>query len=483
MGQAAPDVAPGAGPQPGAGDRRPGQGDRRPRGPRIPGAPPADDARPGVQPPGPGAAAPIAPPAEVPPAPPPAPRRVEPPPPAPAPRPPEPVVRPQGDVPAGDRIWLYPEKLNLAPQQDTTHALYRSMMNINRQWLQDGEVRRMSWGRAASIPIIGGLIGGMLKPFAARGSVDVGGKLSPLPPGMAPDQVSKLIHGGKFVAPTGTEYLTGAMQNIGIAGAIAGVLSPIVSGIRRVTGENAFSQFARFANRREDRGLLSRIIHGGESRVMKWLFFREDRDTRQIHRLFDQINQSGDLAWQDLNRLNIGSRDRINNLIAAGVMEEMKAQMIAEHNMQLSPKEMDRINRMHENFRMAQRIFDAKIPTAGQRRIYIDAILPDLLRRREQNLWTQQTVGLAGVGAAKAAGIALLGHVFTFANIDALARGAFGLATQAWEWGYKTTSRVVQPGVVYASKIPGNIVSWADYIAKGNYLPDAVQKIPAWNTP
>lgn len=256
--------------------------------------------------------------------------------------PPQPVAqpaKPEGPDQTGDRIWLYPETVDITPQADTRHALYRAMMNTNRQWLQDGEVRRMSIGRAAAIPLIGGIVGGVLKHFGGPKDTPVG----------ATPQLSEL---------TGN-----VLQNTTLGGIIAGVLSPIASGVRRLTGENAFSQFARFANRREDRGILSRLVHGAESRALKWLFLREDRDTTQLLRILDQ--------GTDVNRINIGSRARLNDLMAAGVMAEMKAQMVAEHNIQLSSKEQDRIKRWHDAFRLSQRIFDAKIPTAGQREIYI----------------------------------------------------------------------------------------------------------------
>lgn len=486
-------------PQPGLGGPRPA---------RPGGAPPDGDARPGR--PGPGLpgpgglpgldAAPGAPPIPVV-----APAVVAPPAPAPRPpdrdrqprqadrpRPPEPQVQPEGPEQTGDRIWLYPETVNITPAADTRHALYRSMMNINRQWLQDGEVRRMSIARASAIPIIGGLVGGLLKPFAARGYYDVtlpGGVASrvPRPPGFPPASTVGL--GGSkidYIPPTTAETLVGAAQNVGVAGLIAGVLSPIASGLRRLTGENAFSQFARFANRREDRGLISRLAHGAESRLLKWLFLREDRDTAQLLRIMDQ--------GTDVNRINIGSRERLNNLISAGVMAEMKAQMVAEHNIQLSQKETDRINRWHDAFRLSQRIYDAKIPTPGQRQIYINDILPDLLRNRERALYAQQTTALAGIGAVKAAGIALLGHVFAFENIHRLALAAGDVAKGVYNWGYKTVANVAQPAGIHLAQIPDNIANWAAYITgTGAYagygargpgsVPNTLMGLPSMPTP
>lgn len=355
--------------------------------------------------------------------------------PAPAPVPPvEPREPRQQPVPVpaepntlqGDRKYLYRETENLAPN-DTRGPLYDAMRRLNAQWLDNGEVRRMSIARASAVPIIGGILGGILKPAF-----------------------------GGTVPATVPEYLVGATENIGIAGAVAGVLSPIVSGLRRLTGENAFSQFARFANRREDRGLLSRLVHGAESRALKFLFLREDRDTQQLLRIFDQRT--------DVNAINIGSRDRLNNLMAAGVMAEMKAQMIAEHNIQLSEKETARVNRFHDAFRMAQRIYEAKIPTPGQRQIFVNDILPDLMMCRERGLYAGQTAALAAISAGKAAGLALLGHVFAFDNIQRLALAAGDVAKGVWEWGYKTVANVAQPAAIHVAQIPGNIQGWAEYI-------------------
>lgn len=292
-------------------------------------------------------------------------RRAEPRPgprPEPAPRAPGPenqdqVERAQPNPVTGrTETYLYPAELNLA--QKTGDSVDRALLNMNRVLLGEGEVRRMSIGRAAL-------------PFAV--ALGAGGAAA-----------------GRLA------------EALPLAGEVTAVLSPMASGVRRIMGENAFSQFARFANRREDRGIFSRIFHGAESRVLKWLFFREDRDTRQLMRLFDQN--------ADPNQLRIGSRDRINDLITAGVMAELKAQMIAEHNIQISPKEDEKIKRMHDAYAYAKRIFQAKIPTPGQREIFVNEILPDLLRGREQRLWLQQTLGLGAVGAGKAMVTVLLGN-------------------------------------------------------------------------
>lgn len=440
--QPRPDARPGGRPRgggPGAPIGGPGGGGPGGPGGGLPGA----EVRPGpavvVPPP--------APPLEVRPAPPPAPPRIE---------QPRPVQAPaeQPNTLQGDRKYLYRETENLAPN-DTRGPLYDAMRRLNAQWLDKGEVRWMSIARVSAIPIIGGIIGGILKPFQARGWMEM-----PVPVGAKPilkPFTGVLEHGAKFVPPSTTEYLIGAVGNIGIAGAVAGVLSPIVSGLRRLTGENAFSQFARFANRREDRGLLSRLVHGAESRALKFLFLREDRDTQQLLRIFDQRT--------DVNAINIGSRDRLNDLMAAGVMAEMKAQMIAEHNIQLSEKETVRVNRFHDAFRMAQRIYEAKIPTAGQRQIFVNDILPDLMMRRERGLYAGQTAALAGIGVAKAAGLALLGHVFALDNIQRLALGVTDVAKGVWKWGAGAFANTVQPAAIHIASIPHNIQTWAEYVS------------------
>lgn len=87
-----------------------------------------------------------------------------------------------------------------------------------------------------------------------------------------------------------------------------------------------------------------------------------------------------------------------------------------------------------------------------------------MLRRREQTLWTQQTVALSGISAVKAAGLSLLGHLFAFSNIQRVATLAAGAADQVTKWGYNISANVLQPAGKHIAQIPGNIQNWAEYI-------------------
>ncbi len=294
------------------------------------------------------------------------------------------------------KTHFYRRQENILPAEapgSLSYPLDLTMNQLNRVLLDQGEVRRMSAGRAALAPIIGAL-----------GTVAGVGEL-------------------------GLKALSG----VPIAGVVAAGLSGVFSLARRATGENAFSMAARFMNRREDRqgitGLLSRIIHGGESRAVKWAFFHEDKDAQQLLRMYDQMTQrreDGTIrmsrpeqdAW--LDSMAVGSRDRINDMIAAGVMEELKAKLIREHNMQISEKEAVKINRMHDAYDMAKRLFERKVPTLGQRQILAQQVIPDRVRTRERSLWMQQAGLVAGVEAAKSATFVLGGAVAVPAIIEGL---------------------------------------------------------------
>ena len=311
-----------------------------------------------------------------------------------------PVVIKEPEVP----IYDYPEKLNLT--EKTGDAVDRALSHLNKDYLENGEIRRKAWLRPI-IPLAVGFGVGVLKP------------------------------------------VSGLFENIGHASVINSVLSPAVSLLRRVTGENAFSQFARFANRRESSGLLGRIFNGGESRVLKSLFLREDGDMRQLLRLKDQ--------GADLKNLSIGNKNRINNLIAAGFMAELKAQMIAEYNVNISNKDNEKINRMHEAYGMARELFLAKIPTRGQQEKFLLETLPSLLRGKERSLWLKQTAGLAGVGLIKTTALVTLGHIFTAANIKDFAKGVGDFFSSVGTWASDLVNNVLKPAADALGQTAGDI--------------------------
>lgn len=290
-------------------------------------------------------------------------------------------------------MYDYPEKLNLA--EKTGDAIDKSLQHLSHDYLADGEARRSAWLRPV-FPIALGFGAGVLKPVA--------------------DMVG----------------------NISQAAVVTSLLSPAVSLLRRVTGENAFSQFARFAKRRNE-GLIGKLLFGGEARVLKSLYLREDRDMRQLLRLKDQ--------GADLKSLSVGNKTRISNLIASGFMAEMKAQMIAEHDIKLSDRDNEKINRMHEAYNMAKNLFYAKIPTSGQQEKFLYYDLPVLMTKKERALWAKQTVGIAGIGVLKTTVLVTMGHIFTAKNITDFAKGVGDTMGAIGGWKDHLITDVFQPAM------------------------------------
>lgn len=288
-------------------------------------------------------------------------------------------------------IYDYPEKLNLA--EKTGDAIDKSLANLSRDYLAEGEASRSAWMRPI-LPLAIGFGAGVLKPVA--------------------DMVG----------------------NISQAAVVTSLLSPAISLVRRVTGENAFSQFARFAKRRNE-GLISKLLFGGEARVLKSLYLREDRDMRQLLRLKDQ--------GADLKSLAVGNKTRISNLIASGFIAEMKAQMIAENNIKLSDRDSEKINRMHEAYYMAKNLFYAKIPTRGQQEKFLYYDLPALLTKKERALWAKQTAGIAGIGVLKTTVLVTMGHIFTAKNITDFAKGVGDALATVGGWKDQLIHDVFQP--------------------------------------
>ncbi|MBI2611573.1 hypothetical protein HYW54_02385 [Candidatus Gottesmanbacteria bacterium] len=294
----------------------------------------------------------------------------------------------QAEAKRGDeerlRKFYYPEAPSFpATTGDAVDRSLKAMKDVLLgSGIDTGEVRRMSGVRAAALPLM-----------VAAGTA-------------------------------ATRPMTEMLSAIPGAGIFAALLSPVVSVANRIMGENAFSQAAKFMNRSEDRGLFSRILHGGESRLVKGAFFKEDRNTQQLLRLYDQMTGGWDIdqntgqrryrrgqaeqdAWVD--NMTVGSRDRIEWLISRGVFQELKAQMIDEHNMQLSDKELMMKERMHDAYRMAKKLYERKIPTEGQRQIFRQTSLPRILNTMEFSLWSSQSLRVAGVTGLKAAGAVALG--------------------------------------------------------------------------
>lgn len=200
----------------------------------------------------------------------------------------------------------------------------------------------------------------------------------------------------------------------GATAAIAtGVLSPTMSIMKRaLLGENAWKQAASFMVRKEDGGLISRIIHGGESRMMKWAMFRENRARRQLLRLADQN--------VDVKDLMLGNRAKVEDLVAEGMMAGATSQMMTELGVNLSPKDQEKMERMNRAYDMAKKIFDAKITTAGQKEIFLQDQLPGLVRNKERALWAAQTALITGVGVIKSVSMVGFLQMITDVRINKL---------------------------------------------------------------
>lgn len=306
----------------------------------------------------------------------------------------------------------YDSKVEL-PQR-TSHVIDRALDNLKVNYLQEGEIRRKSWLRPV-FPFLSGLGIGIVS----------------------------------------TKSVAGFFEGIGKSALITGLFSPVASLVRRITGENAFSQFARFANKAENNNLLTRLTHGGESRAVKNFFLKEDRDIRQLLRLKDQ--------GAVLDRIHVGSRDRIDNLIASGVLAGMKAQMIAENGVQLSEADHDKLLRLQEAFQMSKTLMDAKIPKGGQQDIFINDVLPNLVKKKERLLWMKQTAGITGVGLLKSTAMVILGSAFNFTNINWLLNKAGAAGGRVWDMWTNVTQKVLTPAFTGAMMIPHNLGVWAKY--------------------
>lgn len=218
----------------------------------------------------------------------------------------------------------------------------------------------------------------------------------------------------------------------GSAAIVTGVLSPTMSIMKRaLLGENAWKQAASFMVRKEDGGLLSRIIHGGESRLMKWSMFRENRARRQLLRLADQK--------VDVKDLVLGNRGKIEDLIAEGMVAGATSQMMTELGVPLSPRDQEKRERLNRAYDMARQIFDAKIPTAGQKEIFINDKLPELVRNKERVLWATQTALITGVGVLKSVSMVGLLQTFTHLNINHMIERGKDLVIGAGNFIEKTT--------------------------------------------
>lgn len=321
-------------------------------------------------------------------------------------------------APSHPETYEYPAELPPRPR-DTRHALDGALHNLVGQYLE-GEQRR-SIGQATMPFVLGAtaeitrtkshlfgtmynaLFGGNIAKTAAELAGRAGGLV-----GLAPE----------LSAAAQTFAATGAVGAV-----VTGVLSPTVSLAKRVLlGDNAWRQAAAFMTRKEDGGLLQRILWGGESRLMKWSLFRENGRRRQLLRLADQN--------ADMNTLRLGSRRRVEQLIAEGMVAGATAQMLTELNVPTNDKENERLERMVRAYDKAKEIFNAKIPTAGQRENFINDRLPSLVRNSERWMWARQTALITGVGMLKAVSMVGLLQVFTIGNITKLQARAGDVATE-----------------------------------------------------
>lgn len=303
--------------------------------------------------------------------------------------------------------YYYPTELPPLPA-NTSHALDKSLKSLISENLE-GEQRK-SIGQA-TMPFVIGAAAEITRPKGWFGTLTSALFPSPIGnyAGALGEKVGNLVgFGAQFKDIAGTFAATGA------AAAIAtGVLSPTMSIMKRaLLGENAWRQAASFMVRKEDGGFLSRIIHGGESRLMKWSMFRENRARRQLLRLADQN--------VDVKDLVLGNRNKVEDLIAEGMTAGTTAQMMTELGVPLSPKENEKLDRLNRAYDMARKIFDAKITTAGQKEIFLNDRLPGLVRNKERALWAGQTALIAGVGIIKSVSMVGLLQSITDIRINKL---------------------------------------------------------------
>ena len=217
--------------------------------------------------------------------------------------PPKKVTEPAKPVAKSKEIYEYPAELPPMPA-NTNHALDAAKNELIRNNIE-GEQRK-SIGQAAA-PFVVGAAAEIIRPkghfFGSIYNAILGGPLGKV--------------AGDFAGKAGglvglAQEMKSAAENLvsaGSAGAIATMaLTPSISIMKRVLfGENAWKQAASFMVRKEDGGIISRIIHGGESRLLKWSLFSENAARRQLLLFADQNF--------DLNNLIVGNKSRLEDLI------------------------------------------------------------------------------------------------------------------------------------------------------------------------
>lgn len=311
-------------------------------------------------------------------------------------------------APKSKEIYEYPAELPPMPA-NTSHALDGAKNDLIRGNLE-GEQRR-SIGQA-TVPFVVGAAAEIIRPkghfFGSIYNAILGGPLGVV----AGDLAGKA--GGLVGLSVEMKKAAENLVSAGSAGAIATMaLTPSISIMKRVLfGENAWKQAASFMVRKEDGGILSRIIHGGESRLLKWSMFSENASRRQLLRFADQN--------VDVNNLIVGNKSRLEDLIAEGMVAGATSQMMTELNVPLSAREAEKMERMNRAYDMAKKLFDSKITTAGQREIFLNDKLPGLMRNKERMMWAKQTGLITAVGMAKAVSMVGLLQAFDLSNITRL---------------------------------------------------------------
>ena len=279
---------------------------------------------------------------------------------------------------------------------DTHHATAQVNARIRARFLAGGPERSKARGSTVALPIVSAVTGGTL----AEAVFGVGNVVNAhvLPP---------------FVGA-----------------AVAGVLSPISSVVRRLQGESFGRMAAKMAINEAKGGLGTKFARGMENKMIRNIMFGKNQDVEDLLSYVNPQTKELDTAKLDGDVIDT---DRAKKLIARGGYMGLMADTLKQLRSDWKPEDLEKFDSWKNIEAVSQQIYNKKLTPVEQdtfRRLEYE----NMVKKLELGDWTKGAVAMDIASMVKATGVVAALDIATSATVAKIAGGAVKLVTSAFPW-------------------------------------------------
>lgn len=328
----------------------------------------------------------------------------------------------QGDK-AADNAPVKEREIREVKPFDTSTAAGKSLNELAKKWFKEDVGK--GWGQA-TLPIA---IGAMTETGRWSSST-IKTMVNTLGAGPISGAAEVIGKGLGDVVGLGTQlapHLKDFAATSQAAAIIIGVANPTIAAIKRIAmGDNAWSEAAKYWMKKDEGGIINRVVRGAEGWAMKKLFFHEDKQLKKLIRWESEGKDPAQL-------MGGASKKDLANLIASAATLKTGGYLLEQMGVEFSADEKIKLSQYERAFDYGMKIADSKMEDSAEKESFAIDVLPKAVKDKELKLWLKQTGLVTGIGMVKSATMIGLLQVLEAGVIEKAYAGAVKLAGATWD--------------------------------------------------